>query len=124
MNKKQKLVNKKHRRNKERLKELKKASISLSSKKVEKLVSNSAVKKPAAKKPAVKKPAVKKEISKKVSDILKTIKPIDIDNYKTHRNTSPRATIPMPDLTKRRDPDMDKGLGSLPRKFPVKPTLI
>ena len=55
MNKKQKLVNKKHRRNKERLKELKKASISLSSKKVEKLVSNSAVKKPAAKKPAAKK---------------------------------------------------------------------
>ena len=59
MNKKQKLVNKKHRRNKERLKELKKASISLSSKKVEKLVSNSAVKKPAVKKPAVKKPAAK-----------------------------------------------------------------
>ena len=75
-------------------------------------------------KPKPKKPVAKKEISKKVSDILKTIKPIDIDNYKTHRNTSPRATIPMPDLTKRRDPDMDKGLGSLPRKFPVKPTLI
>ena len=62
MNKKQKLVNKKHRRNKERLKELKKASISLSSKKVEKLVSNSAVKK--VKKPAVKKPAVKKPAAK------------------------------------------------------------
>ena len=58
MNKKQKLVNKKHRRNKERLKELKKAS--LSSKKVEKLVSNSAVKKPKVKKPAAKKPAAKK----------------------------------------------------------------
>ena len=25
---------------------------------------------------------------------------------------------------KLRDPDMDKGLGSLPRKFPIKPTLI
>ena len=75
-------------------------------------------------KPKPKKPAAKKEISKKVSDILKTIKPIDIDNYKTHRNTSPRAPIPIPDLTKRRDPDMDKGLGSLPRKFPIKPSLI
>jgi hypothetical protein len=75
-------------------------------------------------KPKPKKPAPKKEISKKVSDILKTIKPIDIDNFKTYKSSLPRATIPMPDLTKRRDPDMEKGLGSLPRKFPIKPTLI
>ena len=68
-------------------------------------------------KPKAKKPAVKKEISKKVSDILKTIKPIDIDNYKTYKSSLPRAPIPIPDLTKRRDPDMDKGLGSLPRKL-------
>ena len=68
-------------------------------------------------KPKPKKPAAKKEISKKVSDILKTIKPISIDNFKTYKSFLPRATIPMPDLTKRRDPDMDKGLGSLPRKL-------
>ena len=36
-------------------------------------------------KPKPKKPVVKKEISKKVSDILKTIKPINIDNYKTYK---------------------------------------
>ncbi len=68
-------------------------------------------------KPKPKKPVVKKEISKKVSDILKTIKPINIDNYKTYKSSLPRAPIPIPDLTKRRDPDMDKGLGSLPRKL-------
>ena len=59
----------------------------------------------------------KSTIVKKVSDILKTIKPISIDNFKTYKSSLPRATIPMPDLTKRRDPDMDKGLGSLPRKL-------
>ena len=68
-------------------------------------------------KPKPKKPVVKKEISKKVSDILKTIKPINIDNYKTYKSSLPRAPIPIPDLTKRRDPDMDKGIGSLPRKL-------
>lgn len=31
--------------------------------------------------------------------------------------TKKEKPIPIPDLTKRRDPDMDKGLGSLPRKL-------
>jgi len=70
MNKKQKLVNKKHRRNKERLKEINRLSILSSSKKVEKTIpekvtSKAAATKPAAKKPAAKKPAAKKPAAKK-----------------------------------------------------------
>ena len=50
MNKKKKAVNKKHRRNKERLKEIKRLALLSSSEKVE-----NETKKPAAKKPAAKK---------------------------------------------------------------------
>ena len=60
MNKKKKAVNKKHRRNKERLKEIKRLALLSSSKKVE-----NETKKPAAKKPATKKPAAKKSVAKK-----------------------------------------------------------
>ena len=49
MNKKKKLVGKKHRKNKQRLRDLNKAKIS-----------ESVTKKPAAKKPSTKKPATKK----------------------------------------------------------------
>ena len=49
MNKKKKLVAKKHRKNKQRLRDLTNAKIS-----------ESATKKPATKKPATKKPATKK----------------------------------------------------------------
>jgi len=65
MNKKKKAVNKKHRRNKERLKEIKRLALLSSSKKVENETKKSAAKKPAAKKPAVKKPAAKKPAVKK-----------------------------------------------------------
>ena len=75
MNKKHKLVAKKHRRNKERIKALKQGSILAGVKKAEKSVPKteskaaakkittkikSKAKKPAAKKPAAKKPAAKK----------------------------------------------------------------
>ena len=65
MNKKDKRVSKKHRRNKERLKQLKKTSFSASSKQTEKVIIKTAAKKPAAKKPAAKKPAAKKPAAKK-----------------------------------------------------------
>jgi hypothetical protein len=73
MNKKDKAVNKKHRRNKERLKEIKKSYLLSSSKKVEKVILEKdsvkpAAKKPAAKKPAAKKPAAKKPAAKKKND--------------------------------------------------------
>ncbi len=64
MNKKQKVVAKKHRRNKERLKALKQASIAVGTKKADKAAPKSgakvAPKKAAAKKTATKKPAAKK----------------------------------------------------------------
>ena len=50
MNKKDKRVSKKHRRNKERLKQLKKTSMSASSKQTEKVITKTAAKKPVAKK--------------------------------------------------------------------------
>ena len=65
MNKKKKAVNKKHRRNKERLKEIKRLALLSSSKKVENETKKPAAKKPAAKKPAAKKPAAKKPAAKK-----------------------------------------------------------
>ena len=65
MNKKQKLVNKKHRRNKERLKEINRLSTLSSSKKVEKIIPEKKTSKPAAKKPAAKKPVAKKAVAKK-----------------------------------------------------------
>ena len=65
MNKKKKAVNKKHRRNKERLKEIKRLALLSSSKKVENDTKKPAAKKPAAKKPAAKKPAAKKPAAKK-----------------------------------------------------------
>ena len=55
MNKKDKAVNKKHRRNKERLKEIKKLSLLSSSKKVEKIIPEKVTTKAAATKPAAKK---------------------------------------------------------------------
>ncbi len=67
MNKKHKLVAKKHRKNKERLRELKKASLtkSNSEKSSAPVPKKPAAKKPAAKKPAAKKPAAKKPAAKK-----------------------------------------------------------
>ena len=68
MNKKDKAVNKKHRRNQERLKEIKKLSLLSSSKKVEKEILQKNSVKPATKKPATKKPATKKPAAKKKND--------------------------------------------------------
>ena len=65
MNKKKKAVNKKHRRNKERLKKINRLALLSSSKKVENETKKPTVKKPAAKKPAAKKPAAKKPAAKK-----------------------------------------------------------
>jgi len=77
MNKKQKLVARKHRKNKERIKSLKQASVAIASKKSRELVTKmqekvqkvsdkkTTAKKPAAKKPAAKKPAAKKPAAKK-----------------------------------------------------------
>ena len=67
MNKKKKLVLKKHRKNKARIKSLKQNSYA---KKSEELLKStdakkSAAKKPAAKKPVAKKPATKKSAAKK-----------------------------------------------------------
>ena len=59
MNKKQKLVSKKHRKNKERMKELKKESLAKSSSKKEQIVKAPAKKAPAKKTPAKKAPAKK-----------------------------------------------------------------
>ena len=57
MNKKKKLVLKKHRKNRNRIKSLRQNSIANKS---EKLNVSSQTKKPAVKKPAAKKPAAKK----------------------------------------------------------------
>ena len=69
MNKKQKVVAKKHRRNKERLKALKQASIAVGTKKADKAAPKSGAKvapqKAAAKKTATKKPAAKKATAAK-----------------------------------------------------------
>ena len=67
MNKKHKLVAKKHRKNKERLRELKKALLtkSNSEKSSAPVPKKTAAKKPAAKKTAAKKPAAKKTAAKK-----------------------------------------------------------
>ena len=62
MNKKKKLVLKKHRKNKARIKSLKQNSYA---KKSEELLKSTDAKKPAAKKPAAKKPAAKKPAAKK-----------------------------------------------------------
>ena len=62
MNKKKKLVLKKHRKNKERIKSLKQNSYA---KKSGELLKSTDAKKPAAKKPAAKKPAAKKPAAKK-----------------------------------------------------------
>ena len=64
MNKKHKLVAKKHRKNRERLKEIRQTSLAKSTSTIE---SKPAAKKPAAKKPAAKKPIAKKPIAKKSS---------------------------------------------------------
>ena len=81
MNKKQKLVAKKHRRNKNRLKALNQAAIA-SGKKTEKKVAHTkepkaAPKKPAAKKAAPKKPAAKKATPKKTATKKTTAKKSD-----------------------------------------------
>ena len=65
MNKKQKLVNKKHRRNKQRLKEINRLSILSSSKKVEKIILEKETSKPPAKKSPAKKSPAKKSGAKK-----------------------------------------------------------
>ena len=57
MNKKKKLVLKKHRKNRNRIKSLRQNSIATKS---EKLKVSSQTKKPAARKPVAKKPAAKK----------------------------------------------------------------
>ena len=62
MNKKKKLVLKKHRKNIARIKSLKQNSYA---KKSEELLKTTDVKKPVAKKPAAKKPAAKKPAAKK-----------------------------------------------------------
>ena len=62
MNKKKKLVLKKHRKNRNRIKSLRQNSIATKS---EKLKVSSQTKKPAVKKPAAKKPAAKKPAAKK-----------------------------------------------------------
>ena len=65
MYKKKKLAQKKHRKNKVRLKALKVASL-LKAKPKKKIISTpTEVKKPVAKKPATKKPATKKPAAKK-----------------------------------------------------------
>ena len=66
MNKKKKLVAKKHRKNKQRLRDLNKAKISESAPRNQQLRNQQLrAKKPAAKKPAAKKPAAKKPAAKK-----------------------------------------------------------
>ena len=77
MNKKQKLVARKHRKNKERIKSLKQASVAIASKKLvtkmEEKVQKVSAKKTTAKKPATKKkttakkPAAKKKTTAKKS---------------------------------------------------------
>ena len=62
MNKKKKLVLKKHRKNRNRIKSLRQNSIANKS---EKLKVSSQTKKPVAKKPVAKKPAAKKPATKK-----------------------------------------------------------
>ena len=62
MNKKKKLVLKKHRKNRSRIKSLRQNSIANKS---EKLSISSEPKKPVAKKPVAKKPAAKKPAAKK-----------------------------------------------------------
>ena len=74
MNKKQKLVARKHRKNKERIKSLKQASVAIASKKSRELVTKMqekvqkvSDKKTTAKKPAAKKPEAKKKTTAKKS---------------------------------------------------------
>ena len=62
MNKKKKLVLKKHRKNKARIKSLKQNSYA---KKSEELLKSTDAKKPVAKKPVAKKPVAKKPVAKK-----------------------------------------------------------
>ena len=64
MNKKKKLVLKKHRKNKARIKSLKQNSYA---KKSENLLKPLDAKKPVAKKPASKKPVAKKPVAKKLA---------------------------------------------------------
>ena len=75
MNKKQRLVAKKHRKNKARIKALRQAAI-LAGNKVEKKTSSkvATTKKPLAKKKPPKKVAVKKKSTKKVAVKKKSIK--------------------------------------------------
>ena len=69
MNKKQKLVARKHRKNKERIKSLKQASVVIASKKSRELVTKmeEKVQKVSAKKTTAKKPATKKKTTAKKS---------------------------------------------------------
>ena len=69
MNKKQKLVAKKHRKNKERIKSLKQASAPIASKNSKELVTKmeEKVQKVSAKKTTAKKPATKKKTAAKKS---------------------------------------------------------